>query len=44
LVLRAWPMLGLLRVSGDYVARRRPWHFPVVQLAGPAPLWATSRS
>uniref|UniRef100_UPI0035C99CEC hypothetical protein n=1 Tax=uncultured Jatrophihabitans sp. TaxID=1610747 RepID=UPI0035C99CEC len=47
LVLRAWPMLGLLRVAVAWVDRVRPWHFPVVAITGPETiqrLWASARS
>jgi hypothetical protein len=44
MALRAWPMLGLSRIAVHYAARLRPWHFPVVEIATPSPLWASART
>lgn len=44
LVLRAWPMLGLTRIAIAYIARLRPWHFPVVEIAAASPLYPSVRS
>jgi hypothetical protein len=44
LVLRAWPMLGLSRIAVAYLGRLRPWHFPIVELGTPSPLYAAPRA
>ena len=43
LVLRFWLLFGLTRIALGYLAGRRPWHFPVVEIVAPSPLYSSAR-